>query len=245
MTFARRPRHRVYLCARLLIFMSEHYTSASFGSSTQASSVRSFVLLYFRWFWTSKHLAHPAGVYGCYLCKSFQQTQSTPRDFYVGLCYFSYTGYEITQCLRAPSFGRLLFGDKHVHSDDRPNHYLESSSGLQKGENDAPPRIHLALLLGSKASVSQTWTRRWPVLVFPRDNEWPLSGESVHALALPLGFSWHVHLGPLVYLLRETYECHQVFPRSVQLFYPVGSFKTEVIYRAECTKIHLLDPVPG
>ena len=26
--------------------------------------------------------------------------------------------------------------------------------------------------------------------------------------------SWHVHIGPLVYLLRETYECHQVFPCS-------------------------------
>ena len=90
-----------------------------------------------------------------------------------------------------------------------------------------------------------TWSWRWPMLVFPRDNEWPLSGESVHALASSLGFLWHVHLGPLVYLLRETYECHQVFPRSVQLFSPVGSFKTEVIYRAECTKIHLLDPVPG
>ena len=85
---------------------------------------------------------------------------------------------------------------------------------MQKGETGAPLRIHLALLLGSKALVSQIWTRRWPVLVFPRDNEWPLSGESVHALALPLGFSWHVHRGPLVYILRETYECHQVFPRS-------------------------------
>ncbi len=75
-----------------------------------------------------------------------------------------------------------------VHSDDRPSHYVKSFSGLQKGENDAPLRIHLALILGSKASVSQTWTQRWHVLVFPRDNEWPLSGESAHTLASSLGF---------------------------------------------------------
>ena len=32
-----------------------------------------------------------------------------------------------------------------AHSDDHPNHYLKSSSKLQKGENNAPLRINLAL----------------------------------------------------------------------------------------------------
>ena len=76
-----------------------------------------------------------------------------------------------------------IYKGSTIHSDDRPIHYLESSSGLQKGENNAPLRIHLALILGSKASVSHTWTQKWHVMMFLWHNEWPLSGESVHTLA--------------------------------------------------------------
>ena len=36
-----------------------------------------------------------------------------------------------------------------------------------------------------------------------------------------------------------------ITPWSVQLFSTVGSFKAEFIHRAESTKIHLLDRVPG
>ena len=97
MTFTRRPRHRVYLCARLFIFMSEHFTSASFGSSTQtssvgsftcASTVGSFTLLDPCWFRTNKHLAHPAGVYRCYLHKLFQQRSNYFDKFLCWLVLF-------------------------------------------------------------------------------------------------------------------------------------------------------------
>ena len=60
-----------------------------------------------------------------------------------------------------------IYKGSTIHWDDRPNHFFKSASGLQKGENDAPLWIHLALILGSKASISQTWTQRWHVLVFP------------------------------------------------------------------------------
>ena len=36
-----------------------------------------------------------------------------------------------------------------------------------------------------------------------------------------------------------------ITPWSVRLFSTVGSFKAEFIHRAESTKIHLLDRVPG
>ena len=38
--------------------------------------------------------------------------------------------------------------------------------------------------------------------------------------------SWHVHVRPLVYLLRETYKCHQVFPCSQQYPQQLESMST-------------------
>ena len=88
-----------------------------------------------------------------------------------------------------------------VHSDNLPNHYLESSSGLQKGENDAPQRIHLALILGSKAQFRKLGLRGgmcWcsPGIMSGISPESQTTRRRLHS-----GCDGMPTLGPQVYLL--------------------------------------------
>ena len=91
----------------------------SIGSAASTSSNGSFALSNSCWL-TSKPLALPAGVYGCYSHKSFQHTSNFLEKLFRWLVSFFYTSYAITRRLYAPTSLLLRLG--HHTGPSAPQH---------------------------------------------------------------------------------------------------------------------------